>query len=258
MIIVISPAKSLDFETPARTNTFSNPRLLAESEQLIAQLRDLSPTDIQHLMKISPKLADLNFGRFLNFHTPFTVKNAKQAVLAFQGDVYQGLAAESFSTADFAFAQKHLRILSGLYGLLKPLDLIQPYRLEMGSRFENTRGKNLYAFWGELITDLVNEDAKKINSNILLNLASNEYFKSIQPKLLGPKVITPVFKDFKNGEHKIISFYAKKARGLMSAFVIQNQLTDVQSIKKFDTEGYYFSHEEKNNQWVFLRDGLES
>ncbi|MDG1772153.1 MAG: peroxide stress protein YaaA [Oceanicoccus sp.] len=255
MLMVISPAKTLDFETPAKTKVSTQPDFLDQSQLLIDQLRELSPSDISGLMSISDKLGNLNFDRFLNWHTPFDVDNAKQAVLAFKGDVYTGLDAESFNGKDFKFAQKHLRILSGLYGLLRPLDYIQPYRLEMGTKFANEGGDNLYQFWGEQITDAMNAQLKKSNSEVLLNLASNEYFKSIQQKNINADIITPVFKDLKNGKYKIISFYAKKARGLMSAYVIKNQLTDVEDIKQFDTDGYrYNAAMSSAREWVFTRD----
>ncbi|MCP3906689.1 MAG: peroxide stress protein YaaA [Oceanicoccus sp.] len=255
MLMVISPAKTLDFETPAKTKVSTQPDFLDQSQLLIDQLRELSPSDISGLMSISDKLGNLNFDRFLNWHTPFDVDNAKQAVLAFKGDVYTGLDAESFNGKDFKFAQKHLRILSGLYGLLRPLDYIQPYRLEMGTKFANEGGDNLYQFWGEQITDAMNAQLKKANSEVLLNLASNEYFKSIQQKNINADIITPVFKDLKNGKYKIISFYAKKARGLMSAYVIKNQLTDVEDIKQFDTDGYrYNAAMSSAREWVFTRD----
>ena len=255
MLMVISPAKTLDFETPAKTKVSTQPDFLDQSQLLIDQLRELSPSDISGLMSISDKLGNLNFDRFLNWHAPFDVDNAKQAVLAFKGDVYTGLDAESFNGKDFKFAQKHLRILSGLYGLLRPLDYIQPYRLEMGTKFANEGGDNLYQFWGEQITDAMNAQLKKSNSEVLLNLASNEYFKSIQQKNINADIITPVFKDLKNGKYKIISFYAKKARGLMSAYVIKNQLTDVEDIKQFDTDGYrYNAAMSSAREWVFTRD----
>lgn len=255
MLILISPAKSLDFDSPLLTKKNSQPDFLNESEQLIKELRALNPTDIEALMKISPQLANLNFGRILNWHRPFDAKNARPALLAFTGDVYQGMAVDTFSAQDFDFAQQHLRILSGLYGLLKPLDLMQPYRLEMGTKFENSCGKNLYAFWGEKITDAVNQILAQQKNKTLINLASNEYFKSINTKRINSDIITPVFKDQKKGEYKIISFYAKKARGLMCNYIIKHKITDVEDIKNFTAEGYYFSPEQsKAKEWMFLRD----
>lgn len=254
MLMLISPAKTLDFETPAHTAHYSQPDFLNESQQLIDALRDLAPQDISALMKISDKLGTLNYQRFADWQTPFSPDNAKQAVLAFRGDVYTGLAADNMSDDDLAFAQQHLRILSGLYGLLRPLDLIQAYRLEMGTKFANARGKNLYDFWGEEITEAINAQLKDAGP-LVVNLASNEYFGAVKPKALNAEVITPVFKDFKNGKYKIISFYAKKARGLMSAYIIKNRITDAEQLKAFDVDGYYFSPEESSaSEWVFLRD----
>lgn len=254
MIIVISPAKTLDFETSAKTKKATNPEFLADSHALIKQLRVLSPADISGLMNISDKLGLLNFDRYQSWKTPFTASNAKQAVLAFKGDVYTGLNAETFTAKDFTFAQKHLRILSGLHGLLRPLDYMQPYRLEMGTRFNNNRGSNLYQFWGDSITTNINKELKKQKSNILVNLASNEYFKAVNKKILGADIITPVFKDWKNGQYKIISFYAKKARGLMSAYIIKNQILNIEEIKKFDGEGYAFDKKSSSeSQWIFIR-----
>jgi hypothetical protein len=255
MLILISPAKSLDFDSPLPTKKFTQPDFLDDSVELINTCRQLKVTDIQNLMDISTPLADLNFGRFLNWHTPFTPANARPAILAFKGDVYMGMQAETFSAKDFDFAQQHLRILSGLYGLLRPLDLMQAYRLEMGTTLKNPRGNNLYDFWGDKLTQAVNDVLAKQKKPVLINLASNEYYKAIKPKLLAAPVITPVFKDLKNGQYKMISFYAKKARGLMSAYIIKNRITNPEDIKAFDSEGYYFSAElSKAKEWVFLRD----
>lgn len=255
MKLVISPAKTLDFESAPVTQTYSDPSFLENSQLLVDELKELSQADVATLMKLSDKLAALNVARFGSWETPFTPENAKQAILAFKGDVYTGLDAESFSEEDFSFAQNHLRILSGLYGLLKPLDLIQPYRLEMGTKFANSRGKNLYEFWDMQLTDALNNEFAEEKEPVLINLASNEYFKAVKTKNLQAEVITPVFKDWKNGQYKMISFYAKKARGLMAAYIIQNQLSDPEQLKNFDTEGYYFSEEQsKGNEWVFLRD----
>ncbi len=258
MKLVISPAKTLDFESAPVTETYSDPAFLDNSQLLIDELKELSQADVATLMKLSDKLAALNVARFGSWETPFTPDNAKQAVLAFKGDVYTGLDAESFSEDDFNFAQDHLRILSGLYGLLKPLDLIQPYRLEMGTKFANSRGKNLYEFWDMQLTDALNKELADEKEPVLINLASNEYFKAVKVKQLQAEIITPVFKDWKNGQYKMISFYAKKARGLMAAYIIQNRLSDPEQLKSFDTEGYYFSEEQsKGNEWVFLRDHEE-
>lgn len=254
MLLVISPAKNLDYETPAKTKQKSEPDFLDDAQALIDELRELAPQDISSLMGISDKLGVLNFDRYQQWSTPFTEDNAKQAVLAFNGDVYTGLDANSFKADEFKFAQKHLRILSGLYGLLRPLDLMQPYRLEMGTKFANQRGKDLYQFWGETITDALNKQLKSVKSEVLINLASNEYFKSVKPKLLNAEIITPVFKDWKGDKYKIISFYAKKARGLMAAYIIKNKLTDAEAIKGFDYEGYSFNEAMSSaKEWVFTR-----
>lgn len=255
MLIVISPAKTLDFDSAPATQTFTQADFLKQSQQLISELQQLSPDDISALMKISPKLGELNHQRFMNWTLPFSADNAKQAVLAFRGDVYTGLNADGFSAADFEFAQQHLRILSGLYGLLRPLDLIQPYRLEMGTAFANQGGKNLYQFWDGMITDAIEQILAKDEQPLLLNLASKEYFSAVQSKTLSAEVITPVFKDQKNGRHKIISFYAKKARGLMAAYIIKNRLRDVEEIKAFNSDGYYYCPEQSTaSEWLFLRD----
>ncbi|MBD1391397.1 peroxide stress protein YaaA [Neiella sp. HB171785] len=255
MLVVVSPAKTLDFETPPTTSTFSQPSLLTHSAELIESCRQLSPAEIAKLMKISDKLAGLNAARFAEWQPDFSLDNAKQAVLAFKGDVYTGLDAASLDDAGLAFAQQHLRILSGLYGVLRPLDLMMAYRLEMGTKLANPRGANLYAFWGDIVTDEVNRALSEQGDDVLVNLASNEYFKAVKPKQLQGQVITPVFKDCKNGQYKIISFYAKKARGLMTRYIIDNQLSDVEQLKGFDTDGYYFSEQQSTaDQLVFLRE----
>lgn len=255
MLVVISPAKTLDFETPAITNTATKPLMLKDSAELVDIMRGYAPDDIVNLMGVSQKIGQLNSERFMNWHTPFTKKNAKQALLAFKGDVYTGLNAESFSEDDFAFAQSHLRILSGLYGVLRPLDLIQAYRLEMGTKLENGRGKNLYEFWGSQPSVALKKQLAGMKSKVLINLASNEYFNVVDKKLLDTEIITPVFKDYKNGKYKIISFYAKKARGLMSAYIIKHRIEDPAKLRKFNTAGYRFDKDSSDaKQWVFLRD----
>lgn len=254
MLMVISPAKTLDYESPLATEHFSQPDFLDDACELVDQLKTLEPHQVSNLMNISDKLGQLNAERFQQWHTPFTPENARQAILAFKGDVYTGLDAESFSEKEFDFAQKHLRMLSGLYGVLKPLDLMQPYRLEMGTRFENTRGKDLYAFWGNRITDELNRLLAE-DDGALVNLASNEYFKSVRKKDLKGRLITPQFKDWKNGQYKMISFYAKKARGLMCRYAIQNGITQADDLKGFNLDGYYFCEEQSDqNNWLFLRD----
>lgn len=254
MLALISPAKTLDFETAPVTKLHSQPRFLEQSQQLIDQLKQLSAEDIASLMSLSDKLAGLNMARFLSWSQPFDLDNAKQAVLAFKGDVYTGLDAESLDQAGFEYAQQHLRILSGLYGVLRPLDLIQPYRLEMGTRFSNAKGKDLYEFWGSQLRESIQHEAA-LDDGILINLASNEYFKAVDAKKLDARIITPVFKDWKNGQYKMISFYAKKARGLMSRFIIDQKPDEPEQIKAFDYEGYRFSADmSKGDDWVFIRD----
>lgn len=259
MLHLISPAKTLDFETPSRTQTFTQPAFLDQSHLLIKDLRRLSPVEVSQLMGISDKLGELNAQRFQTWKTPFTPHNAKQAVLAFKGDVYTGMDAERFDEAELLHAQQQLRILSGLYGLLRPLDLIQPYRLEMGTRFTNQRGKNLYQFWGDRITDQLNTELDQQSSRLLINLASEEYWNVVNRHQLNARVITPVFKDWKNGQYKIISFFAKKARGMMSAYIIRNFLDDAEDIKSFNTAGYSFNSSlSTTNEWVFTRDPTEA
>lgn len=254
MLHVISPAKTLDFETPAPIATYTQPQFLEHSQELIDDLRELQPAQVSKLMAISEKLGQLNAQRFLEWSLPFSPTNAKQALLAFKGDVYTGMAAERFAAPDFDFAQRHLRILSGLYGLLRPLDLIQPYRLEMGTGFANKRGKNLYHFWGDIITDQLNVELAQQPERVLVNLASTEYWGAVNTKKLHAEVITPVFKDQKNGQYKIISFFAKKARGMMSAYIIHNQLTDVEQLKGFDSAGYAYNKAMSSpKEWVFTR-----
>ena len=254
MLIVISPAKTLDYDTPAVTQHYSQAAYLDHAQQLINRARRYSALDIAEIMAVSAKIAELNFDRFEAWHTPFTPDNAKQAVLAFKGDVYSGLDAATFSEADFEFAQQHLRILSGLYGLLRPLDLMQAYRLEMGRKIDTDRGKNLYEFWGNIITDGINQQLAESGSKHLINLASNEYFKAVKSKQLQGEIITPEFKDYKNGSYKMMGVYAKKARGQLSRYIIQNQLSDVEQIKGFNQDGYAFNDEmSKANTWVFSR-----
>ncbi|NOY66246.1 MAG: peroxide stress protein YaaA [Gammaproteobacteria bacterium] len=254
MLIVVSPAKKLDYETLSKTKKYTIPDYLDESEMLVNRMRDFSAFDISELMHVSSKIAELNFDRYESWDKKFTAENSKQAVLAFKGDVYTGMDADSFKKADFDFAQKHLRILSGLYGLLRPLDLMKPYRLEMGSKLTTLRGKNLYEFWGAEISEGLNKQLKKIKSEILVNLASNEYFKSVKPKYLKATIITPAFKEYKNGDYKMIGIYAKRARGLLSRYIIQNKIDNPEDIKQFDVEGYRYSKKlSEGNNWVFTR-----
>ena len=254
MIIVISPAKNLN-ENYNYTCSFSTtkPKLLNESKKLIKTLKEFSPKKLSSLMNVSDKIANLNYERYKSWKTPFTNKNSYPAVLLFKGDVYKGLEAETFNKSQFLFAQKHLRILSGFYGLLRPFDKILPYRLEMGTKLSNNRGNNLYKFWGDKITDLLKDDLKDENE-FIINLASEEYFKSINKKGLKNKIVTPVFKEFKNGNYKTIAIYAKKARGLMSRYIIDNNILDNEKIKLFDCERYSFSEEMSNEfTYTFIR-----
>ncbi|GLQ31023.1 peroxide stress protein YaaA [Litoribrevibacter albus] len=259
MLMVISPAKTLDYDSQPTTQKFSQPLFLDESAELVNVLKEKSPSDISDLMKISAKLGELNANRFQEWTAPFDEAQladltVKQAVLAFKGDVYTGLDAETLSEDQLDFTQQHLRILSGLYGILKPLDLIRPYRLEMGTKLENARGKNLYEFWGDNNVDYINQQLETLGSDELVNLASTEYFKSVNTKKLKGKLITPVFKDEKNGKYKIISFYAKKARGLMVRYVVDNKITKAEDLKKFDYQGYQYAPEESTaDEWVFKR-----
>lgn len=254
MLLVISPAKNLDYETELPIKKSTKAQFLDQSQRLIDVLQPMSPQQVSSLMGISDKLGTLNYDRFQAWQQPFDKAEARQAVLAFKGDVYIGLDAYNFTADDFEFAQEHLRILSGLYGLLRPLDAILPYRLEMGTKLENPEGKDLYAFWGTMITDHLNKQLKKQGSDALINLASNEYFKSVQAKQLVAPVITPVFKEWKNGQYKIISFFAKKARGQMSAYIIKNKIKTAEAIKGFDWDGYSYDESLSNgNNWVFTR-----
>jgi len=249
MIVVLSPSKSMNME-PARTADFTQPAFLDQSQKLAARIRTYSKTDLMEFMQISEKLAELNRQRFRDWHPPFSLKNAKQAVLAFTGDVYDGLDAATLKKRDLTFAQNHLRILSGLYGLLKPLDLIQPYRLEMGRPLETRGAKNLYAFWKATITGELN----KTRGDQLINLASNEYFKAIDQRVLDKEIISPVFKDEKNGTYKIISFFAKKARGTMARFIIENRITSADALLNFSEDGYTYNADlSTRNEPVFTR-----
>ena len=255
MLMVISPAKKLDFESSSTIKSFSDADFLEDAEELIGQLRELTPPGVSELMKISDKLGDLNFGRYLNWDKNLTLDNARQALLAFKGDVYIGIDADSMTERDLQWAQDRLRILSGLYGLLRPLDLIKPYRLEMGTRFANHRGKDLYEFWGRKITDSLNKALASESLPTVVNLASSEYFKSINTKGLNAEVITPVFKDWKGDKYKIISFYAKKARGLMVGYAIRKRIDDVEKLKQFDGGGYLYNPAMSSaREWVFTRD----
>ena len=252
MLIVLSPAKSLDLETPPTTSLHSTPDFLDHSAQLIARMRQFSPAEVGSLMGISDALSALNVARYASW-TP-QLEEARQAIMAFNGDVYAGFEARSLQPAQLDYAQSRVRILSGLYGLLRPLDLIHPHRLEMGTRLSTTRGKDLYAFWGDTITNGLNRTAKEQGAQVLVNLASEEYFKSVKPRQLDVPVIAPVFEDWKNGKYKIISFYAKRARGMLARYAAVNQIRDPEQLKQFDVDGYAYVPEASNDtSWVFRR-----
>jgi len=255
MLIVISPAKTLDFENARMVSEQSKPDYIKQAKTLVGILKKQSSEDLMKLMSISDKLAALNHLRFKQWLPEPINDNGKQALCAFKGEVYTGLNVDDWEDKNFSFAQQHLRILSGLYGILRPLDKISPYRLEMGTKLENNKGKNLYDFWGSTITKNIQTQLKDKGDNVLINLASNEYFKAIKAKELKAEIITPVFKDFKNGEYKVLSFFAKKARGLMSRYIIQKELTTAEDIKHFAEGGYFYNDKlSKGNEWVFTRD----
>lgn len=254
MLIVVSPAKTLDYESRLPKLQATQPRFLDESAELIERARKLSADDVAGLMKVSEKIAWLNVERFADWSVPFTTDNARPAAFAFKGDTYTGLDIDRFSENELAAAQKRLRILSGLYGVLRPLDLMQPYRLEMGTQLDTARGSNLYEFWGDRITGQLREDMRAVGSDVLLNLASREYFKSVRAKQLSWPVIEPVFQDEKNGRYKVISFYAKKARGRMAAWVIQKGIDTLEALQQFVEDGYrYHAAASTDTQPVFRR-----
>ena len=281
MLILISPAKTLDFETPAPIEYFSQPDFLADTARLVKQLKQLSASEVSSLMKISDRLGELNSDRFRTWQADFDDANAKQALLAFQGDVYQGMQVDSYQPADFEYAQEHLRILSGLYGVLRPLDLIQPYRLEMGTKLAHAKldlsANTLYEFWADKLTQTLNQQLEQLDQKVIINLASFEYFKAVKPKLLEAEIITPAFKDWKsdatprrrqaqdkclsrmyahqdNGKYKIISFYAKKARGMMTSYIVKNRITDPNKLQKFAEAGYSYNPElSEPNSLMFTR-----
>lgn len=254
MIAIVSPAKTLDFEIEHNLD-HTLPRFQKEALELIDELKKHSEENISELMSISDKLAQLNVERYHSFTKKKDPVHAKHAIFAFQGDVYQGLQAEAFNKEELEYSQKHFRILSGLYGLIRPLDLIQPYRLEMGTKLNVGKHANLYEFWQDKIAKQLNKDLKAQGDKILINLASNEYFKSVDTKQLKARVIDVDFKDHKNGEYKIISFYAKKARGLMSRYIIKNQPTTVEELKAFDYEGYYFDDKNSTEDLLAFKRG---
>ncbi|PLX03401.1 MAG: peroxide stress protein YaaA [Marinilabiliales bacterium] len=253
-MIILSPAKTLNFEAQNQTKNYSSPIYISEANEIAKELKKFSPDDLQKLMSISPKLAELNAKRFLSWKTKPEISTTKQALLAFQGEVYNGMKAENFTASDLDYAQNNLRILSGMYGVLKPLDLIQAYRLEMGTKLSVSNKKNLYLFWQEKITDEILKELENSSLQCLINIASNEYYKTINKKKLTKPVITPVFKEERNGTYKVITIYAKKARGMMASFIIKNKLSNKEDIKAFSDEGYFYNSElSTTSEWVFTR-----
>lgn len=254
MLAILSPAKTLDFDGPLLTEIHSQPDFLSEADELIQSLRGYGEPELEVLMEISPKLAALNAQRYRDWHTPFSLDNARAALLAFKGDVYNGFALESFEEDDFRYAQSHLRILSGLFGLLKPMDLIQPYRLEMGTPLANSSGKDLYEFWRERLTAKLEEDVEGSGTRVLVNLASKEYSQAIDLDALGAEVITPMFKDWKNGTFRFITIFGKQARGAMADYLVRNRVEDLEALRAFDGMGYAFDPElSEGDRWVFTR-----
>lgn len=254
MLIVLSPAKSLDYCSALPTTAYTQPDFLDEAQQLVDVLKRKSPAELSALMSISDELAGLNAARYAEWARPFDPISARPAVFAFDGDVYDGLGARSLDRAGLDFAQRHLRVLSGLYGVLKPLDLMRPYRLEMGTRLANARGKDLYAFWGDTPTQALGALLEKQAIPVLVNLASEEYFKVVRPAKLEARLVQPVFEDYKSGRYKVVSFFAKRARGLMTRYAIDHRLEDVETLKDFDCDGYRFDPAASSeDKWVFRR-----
>jgi cytoplasmic iron level regulating protein YaaA (DUF328/UPF0246 family) len=254
MLITLSPSKGQDFETPTPSDIHSIPDQLADSQLLINETKKLNVEDVRELMDVSENISSLNVDRFQQWNIPFNTQNAKAALFAFKGDVYSGIQKEKYSDNDLVYAQEHLRILSGLYGALRPMDLIQPYRLEMKTRLENPRGENLYQFWGDRITEKLNESMESQTEKALVNLASNEYFKSVKPKLLNGRLLNINFKENKDGKSRVIAIFAKKARGMMADFIIRNRIEHAEDIKDFGSGGYKYSAEDSTeNNWVFTR-----
>jgi hypothetical protein len=252
MLIVLSPAKSLDLESPSTTRKHTLPDFIPRAAELVALLRGYAPGQVAELMDLSDPLAMLNVSRYAHWSEDHA--KARQAIMSFNGDVYAGLDARTLDARQLDYAQRHLRILSGLYGLLRPLDRMHPYRLEMGTRLPNPQGNNLYAFWGDSVTEALNAQLAATRATVLVNLASEEYFKSVRPKLLTAPVVTPVFEDWKGGKYKIISFFAKRARGMMARYAAQHAIQDVERLKDFDVDGYAFDEAVSSERnWVFRR-----
>ena len=254
MIILMNSSKTLDFDTPAGISKHSTPEFSDDSKTLVGTLRRLSVVEFAKLMGVSDKLAVLNVDRYKTWQAEPSAPAAKQALLAFKGDIYAAIDVANYTMQEFNFAQKHLRILSGLYGILRPLDLIQPYRLEMATKLSTERGNGLYAFWGDRINTSLNTALKRDKSGILINLASLEYFKAVRANQLNARIITPVFKEYRNSAYRVVAIYAKKARGLMCDFMIRNHMTRIQELKSFDLDGYRFNEKlSSENEWVFTR-----
>jgi len=259
VMTVISPAKTLDFETPVAVGTSTEGRFNQEAAKLVDILRTCTVADLKGMMSLSDALASLNVERFSQWQLPMATERSKQALLAFKGDVYTGLDATTLTAGQLRQAQEQVRILSGLYGLLRPMDRILPYRLEMGTRLSNPRGSNLYDWWSDSLTRTLDDDLRKAGAKTLVNLASTEYFKAVKPKQLSVPVVVPEFRDLKNGQYKMISFFAKKARGMMVRFILENDLQSVDDLKAFDSAGYRFDAERSTaNRWQFLRDEVSS
>jgi len=254
MLIILSPSKTIKATTHTCVDTFTTSKFISESEKIVSEIKKLNTSQLSNLMNISPQLSQLNFERYQYWNNSHNLINSKQALLSFKGEVFTGIDVKSFSNHDFLYAQNHLVILSGLYGILQPLDLIQPYRLEISTKIKISNTKNLYAFWKDKITEHVNYIVKKNNTSTIINLASNEYFKVVNTKKLNANIITPVFKEYKNGNYKVVTIYAKKARGLMTNYIIKNQINKPNDIKFFDKDGYYYNELLSNdNQLVFTR-----
>ena len=255
MLAVISPAKTLDYDSACPSHCPTQPSFLTEASELVAVLKAKTQPQLRELMTISEKLADENLERYKAWSQPFTEDNARAALFAFKGDVYSGLETSAYGKSELRYAQKHLRILSGLYGVLRPLDLMQPYRLEMGTQLKNASGKDLYTFWAGRLTENINKSLKNSGSNTFVNLASNEYFSALQQDNINGEIITPQFKDLKNGVYKFITFYGKKARGMMCDFMIRNEVRTADDLKRFNAAGYRFNNElSEGPNWVFTRD----
>jgi len=254
MLVTLSPSKGQDFETPTPSKIYSIPEQLADSQLLINESKKLDVPDVRDLMDVSENIAILNVERFNTWQAPFTPENAKPALFAFKGDVYSGIQKDKYSDDDLTYAQDHLRILSGLYGALRPMDLIQPYRLEMKTKLHNPRGDNLYQFWDERITDILNKTLGDQQEAVLVNLASNEYFKSVKPKKLDGRLLNISFKETKDGKTRVIAIFAKRARGMMTDFILRNRIEKAEDIKDFGTGGYRYSEQlSTENNWVFER-----